>query len=633
MSSRRERRSRGSATRVAVFLAGLTAVVLPLAGGAASKYLSVQPDVAAPAAIMTADGGIEVFVRGQNSELVQRTYGRQGWSGWKNLGGNISAAPAVTSSRPGRLDVFVRGGGGDLVHRYFQDGRWSGWLNLGGALSSAPAAVSTGPGKITVFARGSRSQLLQRSYRNGTWGKWTWVFGIDMTSAPAVVSPAPGRIELFVRSTEFRLRHKTYDNDGSHATSGWRDLGGDLTSGPAAVATGPNSMYVFVRGASGELVHRIWNGTSWSGWKNDGGSFTSAPAAATDGGRIEVFVRGGADDLVQRTYVGGLWSSWKTLGGSLRGKLRARLRLLTHNVYGLDGNLCAARAREFGWRVAHAQPAYDIVGVQEYYNAPDFDYATCDRGPLSDSIWSTGRYRNSNNYYRHYPEVNNGFDGGVGIFTLHPIVRFDDWQWHNDVQPPKAAEGFIFARIRINADLNVDIYVVHLNSNAGDPSPIADARRKLQLEQLRDKIIELSRGTGNPVIVMGDFNIGGPPSNNGNAGRQDILRALWSSKDVWMEAWPRYNGWTYDCSTNGLASGCADRGERIDYILVPTEPALTSSRYVVTIAKRADANVVRWRTELERLTSLERQIVVAAGGPIPVSDHWGLEALIEIRDR
>jgi hypothetical protein len=49
--------------------------------------------VAEPAAIMIAHGGIEVFVRGQSNELVQRTYG---WSGWKNLGGDITAAPAVT---------------------------------------------------------------------------------------------------------------------------------------------------------------------------------------------------------------------------------------------------------------------------------------------------------------------------------------------------------------------------------------------------------------------------------------------------------------------------------------------------------------------------------------------------------
>jgi endonuclease/exonuclease/phosphatase family metal-dependent hydrolase len=622
------RLKRTSRLRIAVILAVLAAAVLPLTGGAAPAGRALYPDVAAPAAIMTADGTIEVFIRGQNNELVQRSYAGNGWSGWKNLGGHITAAPSVTSSRPGRLDVLVRGMNNELVYRYFQYGRWSGWINLGGEISSAPAAVSTGPGLIEVFARGGGStHMSHRSYRNGFWDKWTSDFSTSVASAPAAVSPSPGRIELFVRDDKNQLKQRSYD--GSDWSS-WKNLGGEITAGPAAVATGPNQMIVFVRGRSGELVHRIGNGTSWGGWRNDGGFFTSAPAAATDGGRVEVFVRGQNDDLVQRTYVGGLWSSWKTLGGQIRGHLHRRLRILTHNVYGLDGNWCAARAREFGWRVAHAQPAYDIVGVQEYYNAPDFDIGTCDADPLSDSIMSTGRYRNSDNHYRHYPEVNNGFDGGVGIFTLFPIVKFDDWEWRNDAQPPKAAEGFIFARIRISDDLSIDTYVVHLNSNVGDPAAIANARRRLQLQQLRDKIAELSRGNGNPVIVMGDFNIGGPPSRNGNSGYDAIRSTFTTPDDIWLEAWPRSNGWTNDCASNQLASGCSDEGERIDYILVPTSPRLTSSRFVVTVAKPADVGVARWRTELSRLSEFERRYVKS---PIPVSDHWGVEASLEIRER
>jgi hypothetical protein len=53
----------------------------------------------------------------------------------------------------------------------------------------------------------------------------------------------------------------------------------------------------------------------------------------------------------------------------------------------------------------------------------------------------------------------------------------------------------------------------------------------------------------------------------------------------------------YDNATDAdyaTASGCDDGGERIDYIVVPTDPALTSSRYVVTVATRADVDVVRW---------------------------------------
>jgi endonuclease/exonuclease/phosphatase family metal-dependent hydrolase len=606
-----------------VALVGLAALAVPRAGDAGSSDLLLVPEVAGPAVIATGDGRLEVFIRGENDELVQRSWNGASWSGWKNLGGDITAAPAVTSSRPGRLDVFVRGGDGGLVHRFYDNGRWSGWDNLGGDLTSAPSAVSPATGRIEVFVRGRNGELVQRTFRSGTWGGWTNL-GTQLASAPAAVADGT-RIELVARAPDAHLIHKSYDG------SRWsisRHVGGDLTAGPTA-AVGSDGIHVFVRGVSSELVHRRWDRTSWGGWENLGGDITAAPAAAIDGSRIEVFVRGGGDELVQRTY-DGTWSGWKNLGGDLRGRIRARLRLLAYNVYGLDGTICAARAREFGWRVANAQPAYDIVGVQEYYNVPDFDIGSCDADPLSESIWSTGRYRNPDNFYRFFPEVDWKPDGGVGIFTLHPIVAFDDWQWDNDAQGfPKAAEGFIFARIRIpNTEVTLDTYVVHLNSGEENVE-----RRRLQLIQLRDTITELSGQSGNPVIVMGDANIGGPPSGNGNPGYSEIETALGRPIDIWMAAWPRFNGWTDDCTRNTFGGSSCNAGARIDYLFAITDPALTNSPYGITVRKRADVAVARWRVQRDRLTAYER-ILYPAGSVLPhVSDHFGVEAMIEIRDR
>jgi endonuclease/exonuclease/phosphatase family metal-dependent hydrolase len=610
---------------IALCVLAVIVLVMPFAENVAESDLGFEPDVAGPAVIAGENGTMEVFIRGENNELVQRSWNGKSWSGWKNLGGDISAAPAVTSSRPGRLDVFVRGRGGDLVHRFSQNGQWSGWNNLGGDLTSAASAVSPAPGRIEVFVRGMSGELVQRTFRDGSWGGWKNL-GTRMTSAPAAVADGTS-IHVFARGPDFHLIQRSYD--GSRWT-GPRNLGGDLTAGPA-VAAALNRIHVFVRGMNNELVHRVGNGTSWTGWENLGGTLTANPAALVQEGRIEVFVRGGGNELVQRTYDAGRWSGWKNLGGDLRGRLRARLRLLTHNIYGLDDSVCRARAREFGWRVAHAQPAYDIVAVQEYYNVADADSFTCDAGPLSESIWSTGRYRNSTNYYRFYPEVTwPKSDGGVGIFTLHPITKFDYWRWDNDSQSfPKSAEGFIFARIRIpGVGINVDAYVVHLNSGGDNYE-----RRRGQLWQLRRKMVEISRASGNPVIILGDFNIGGPPSNNGNLGYPDIRSILYYPKDLWLEAWPRDDGWTDDCTRNSFGSGSDCRvGARIDYILIATDPAITSNPYVVTVAKPSDVSVVRWRVDRNRVSELEK--LTAGGiGDVHVSDHFGLEATIEIRDR
>jgi endonuclease/exonuclease/phosphatase family metal-dependent hydrolase len=603
----------------------LAAVALVSLGGAPTAGAVPQPEVAAPAVIALDDGRMEVFVRGANNELVQRSWDGSTWSGWKNLGGDLTAAPAVTSSRPGRLDVFVRGERGDLVHRIFEGGQWSGWINLGGELTSAPAAISPSPGRIDVFVRGRRGELVQRTQTNGTWGGWV-NHGDYLLSGPAAVAVGPGQFDVFARRSNLRLVQRSFRGSSWSAS---QSLGGDLTAAPSAAMTGPDRLHVLVRGMNGELVHRIRTGSSWGGWMNLGGTLSSSPAVASPGpGRLEVFVRGAGDDLVQRSYNGGRWSGWKNLGGQLRGRLQASLRVLTHNVYGLKESWCAIRGKELGWRVANAQPAYDIVGLQEHYSTPDFDFKSCDAGPLTNAIWSTGRYRNPDNYYRHYPEVSGKPDGGISLFTLHQVTKFEDWRWSNDGQGGlKAAEGFVFARIRVpNTGVTVDLYLVHLNSGKYNV-----ARRRLQLQQLRDAIMKYSRGSGNPVLVIGDFNIGGPPSNNGNAGYDDIRRVLREPDDLWISARPRDDGYTIDCVANNIEE-CDDR-ERIDYMFVPSDPELTSSRYLVRLSRTNDIRVVNWRVQRQRLSNVDLALGGAKAIGLNVSDHLGVDATIEIRER
>ena len=52
---------------------------------------------------------------------------------------------------------------------------------------------------------------------------------------------------------------------------------------------------------------------------------------------------------------------------------------------------CDDRAKAFGNQVAHAEPKFNIVGLQEYYNSPDADIGTCNAKHVSNAIWSTGR--------------------------------------------------------------------------------------------------------------------------------------------------------------------------------------------------------------------------------------------------
>jgi hypothetical protein len=58
------------------------------------------------------------------------------------------------------------------------------------------------------------------------------------------------------------------------------------------------------------------------------------------------------------------------------------------------------------------------------------------------------------------------------------------------------------------------------------------------------------------VLILGDLNIGGPPSGRGNPGYEDIVAILKSPDDLWTSARPREDGYTFDCLVNNTASDC-----------------------------------------------------------------------------
>lgn len=310
------------------------------------------------------------------------------------------------------------------------------------------------------------------------------------------------------------------------------------------------------------------------------------------------------------------------------GPVRFKLRVLTHNVFGQPEADCEKRATQLGADIAWSQPAYDIVAVQEYFDTTDAGLRSCSSKHLKDAI--TGppeyRYRNSDNRYLFKPTgewYQLQADGGVGIFTLHSIEQHKEWEWDNAPHQFRV-QGFIFARIRIpNTPVTVDTYVVHPHSK-GEGCDLDCNRSNMQ--QLADTISRFSRTSGNPVLVMGDFNIDANP--DGNPAYQAIMDALHGPRDLWKEAHPNADpteGYTKDhCGTveNYECEPGVD-GKRIDYIFVPTHPSLTSSPYEIVIVNPDDVRVIKWTYLPDEYPYFRHR----------VSDHFGLGAAIEIRDR
>ena len=62
--------------------------------------------------------------------MYHKWYTGGSWSkNWENLGGNLASSPAVTSPGNGMIDVFVRGGDNGLWQKTYNK-KWSGWTSI-----------------------------------------------------------------------------------------------------------------------------------------------------------------------------------------------------------------------------------------------------------------------------------------------------------------------------------------------------------------------------------------------------------------------------------------------------------------------------------------------------------------------
>ena len=306
------------------------------------------------------------------------------------------------------------------------------------------------------------------------------------------------------------------------------------------------------------------------------------------------------------------------------GRLSGYVRVMTHNVFGRpvdSATTCNARLRELGRFAAKSSPPFDILAFQENGNSRDANLASCGADELHAAVTSSGRYPGKQQYYRWCPEGEAQslvVDGGITTYSAFPMARFTDNEWDEipRTADSKILHGSVFARVPLLKNgITIDLYNVDLL--AGSDGCDRSCRRR-EPETLRREIEVNSKSSGNPVVVVGDFDIGGPPSCSGNAGDSDTMDVLDSPRDIWRETYGQINGSTVDCvnsTTLKAVTGCEGQ-ERIDDIFVVESPALSNSPYRLTLASRNRLRLLKIRTNTER----------------HVSDHFGLAAHFEIRD-
>jgi len=262
---------------------------------------------ASPALVRFDDTNALSFIRGASGDLQVSKKSGATWSGkWTSLGGprgaRILGQPAAYGSANGRVDVFVRGTDNAVYQRTLKDGRWCEWIKLGGTATDAPTVAFTSPTSWTLTTRGADGKVWQRSATGG-WSSLDAPNGQPIYGRPSTVV-VDGTVHVAVRTADDGTWERVRDAAGTWGA--WTDLGGVISGSPTLLST-EGRVYLFARASDYTLWQRNFADGSWGGWfKRDefpSNAFTGAlGVAAGANGSAWLAVRG-SDGRVHQTVL------------------------------------------------------------------------------------------------------------------------------------------------------------------------------------------------------------------------------------------------------------------------------------------------------------------------------------------
>ncbi|MYQ45228.1 glycoside hydrolase family 27 protein [Streptomyces sp. SID4985] len=254
------------------------------------------PATASPAAVRTG-ATLDTFVRGPRGTLLQQSSDGRGGERVLDLGGpvrgGILGQPSAHASADGRIDVFVRGADSRVYRRAYTGGRWSGWQSLGGRVADAPGVAFTDPGHWTLFATDADGRIVQRGASTG-WTSLGTPGDRPAYGRPSAVVDAEGGVHVAVRSAADDIRTRSRSADGEW--SDWTSLGGTVSGSPTLVASG-DRVLLYARAGDYTLWQQRYDTGAWQGWSKR----EEFPSAAFDG---SLGVVAGADGTVDAVYRG-----------------------------------------------------------------------------------------------------------------------------------------------------------------------------------------------------------------------------------------------------------------------------------------------------------------------------------------
>jgi alpha-galactosidase len=235
-----------------------------------------------PALVRFSDTSAVVFTRGADGSVLVNTRSGENWSQqWRRLDGpvhrGILGQPAAYGSADGRIDLFVRGADNSAYQRTLRNGRWGSWNRLGGNITDAPTVAFTSPDDWTMFATGPFGLVWTRKANVG----WSTIGAPDQR-------PIYGRPSAVVDANGLHVAVRTRDDSAWLYSNGtWTALGGVISGSPTLLATS-GRIYMFARASDYTLWQRNFSDGTWGGWFPRG----EFPSNAFDG---SLGVAAGAD--------------------------------------------------------------------------------------------------------------------------------------------------------------------------------------------------------------------------------------------------------------------------------------------------------------------------------------------------
>jgi hypothetical protein len=180
---------------------------------------------------------IDLVVKGGDNALWHRAFvPGQGWTQPATIGGNLTSAPAVNSQSAELLNIWARGTDGAVYQRSWNGSAWVDWFSVGGGIEGAPASVSRAENVIDIYVRGANRATYQMYWTPSGYSPWFLLDQTPIDSSPAAAGDGPDH-EWIVARGGGGLLFKEWT--AAKGWTAWSDLGPVAVPPPAPAPSAP----------------------------------------------------------------------------------------------------------------------------------------------------------------------------------------------------------------------------------------------------------------------------------------------------------------------------------------------------------------------------------------------------------